>query len=442
MARNRVIYQSEALYAAPTGAPTGTQITRVQDVSHTIDIARQDVNEFGKLAAISREVVDAPSVGTDFSYYLMSGQQEAALGLFVNGHSGVDAQNLPVWGGRAEGSAISGLISDDGNLFQRNLYVRTSPEGTDVAGATGNNFRLESAIGIGNAFITDYTLNAAVGDMPTVSVSTEAANMNVSVEASQGRSTIGLQSGAFTGTVNPGLMTNGDSIGSCDPTFAGGGGQDPLSGTQTLPAGSTGIADFACLRPGDLHLNVTGSNGVGPGAAVEMGGAALGDMHIQNVSFSLPLSRSALTKLGNKYPYYRAPDFPVSATMSVSAIMASAVAGNLSGILCASSGRDVSATFDAPCMTFADLYPISHASEDPSEPGSVPAALYGWSGTQNVRAFQIKLKQVELDSQNFSSSIGDNQTVDLTWSTQLGGPEDTENGVFLKANFTGATETL
>ncbi len=59
MARKRIIYQSEALFSAATGASaTGeiAQLHRVQDVSHNVEVARQDVNEFGKLAALSREL--------------------------------------------------------------------------------------------------------------------------------------------------------------------------------------------------------------------------------------------------------------------------------------------------------------------------------------------------------------------------------------------------
>ena len=44
------------------------------------------------------------------------------------------------------------------------------------------------------------------------------------------------------------------------------------------------------------------------------------------------------------------------------------------------------------------------------------------------------MKNATLDSQNFSSSIGDNKTVDLTFSAQVGGPEDTTAGIFMSGN--------
>ena len=79
MARNRIIYQSEALFA---GQKTNTNITdahtdigdgdpstahikqihRVQSANYAFNISRSDVNQFGELAAIDRVVLDTPTV--------------------------------------------------------------------------------------------------------------------------------------------------------------------------------------------------------------------------------------------------------------------------------------------------------------------------------------------------------------------------------------------
>jgi hypothetical protein len=52
------------------------------------------------------------------------------------------------------------------------------------------------------------------------------------------------------------------------------------------------------------------------------------------------------------------------------------------------------------------------------------------AGTQNLK---FVLKNAELESQNFTSSIGANKTVDLTFVGQIGGPQDTTDGVFVTA---------
>ena len=78
-ARNRVIYQSEALYCSSpevaynTGALSRGDIlslNRIQSANYSFNISRQDVNQFGDLAAIDRVITESPTVSLDFSYYL------------------------------------------------------------------------------------------------------------------------------------------------------------------------------------------------------------------------------------------------------------------------------------------------------------------------------------------------------------------------------------
>ena len=86
MGKNRIIYQSQSLYAgqsAPSGsyvAETGAAqggalkfpraLQRIQNINYSFDVARTDVNQFGELAAIDRVVLESPTVSLDFSYIL------------------------------------------------------------------------------------------------------------------------------------------------------------------------------------------------------------------------------------------------------------------------------------------------------------------------------------------------------------------------------------
>ena len=86
MARNRVIYQTEGLYAGGTGnGAATTQIKRVQSANYSFDITRQDINQYGSLARIDSVILDPPTVSLDFSYYLTDGANEAAMGFTVSG---------------------------------------------------------------------------------------------------------------------------------------------------------------------------------------------------------------------------------------------------------------------------------------------------------------------------------------------------------------------
>ena len=48
-----------------------------------------------------------------------------------------------------------------------------------------------------------------------------------------------------------------------------------------------------------------------------------------------------------------------------------------------------------------------------------------------------QIKGAKLDSQSWSSSIGDNKSVDMSFSTQVGGPQDENNGMIIQ-KMTGA----
>ena len=95
MARNRVIYQSEALFVgqktgvtdAHTSAGDIKQLHRVQSANYAFSVARTDVNQFGELAAIDRVVLDTPTVSLDFSYLLSNRLDFIIIGTLPTQHS-------------------------------------------------------------------------------------------------------------------------------------------------------------------------------------------------------------------------------------------------------------------------------------------------------------------------------------------------------------------
>ena len=357
MARNRVIYQSEALYVSENAGSTAVdkheQLTRVQSANYNFTINRQDVNEFGQLARIDSIVMDAPTVGLDFTYYPTDGFNEAALG-FATG-AGVQF-------------ASGHLVQNSG----KNFYITTVAEGSDAVGTTGAG--VASVIGLGNAFLTDYTLDLSVGSLPTVSVSMECANINSDITLSG--------SDKISGVSLPSVdITNGDVI----------------VGDALLPhAVASGESDISALRPGDVTVDIKNLDGF---SISDINGPDTEEsIHIQSASLSLPLGRSPIQRLGTRFAYARTVDFPVNATLSVSAILNEVTAQNLSNVL---------------------------------DSGDVDEITLTLKGTDGSAKMTYTLKGCKLDSESFSSSIGSNKTVDLTFSTQIGGNNDTTNGVFL-----------
>ena len=196
MARNRVIYQSQALFIAPSS--TGVQVSgvdtagtgftappftpgnsgalasgisllkkmdRIQNCNFNFSINRQDINEFGKLARLDSIVMESPTVSLDFSYYVTDGFNERLLGF--NAYSANDTANTI-----ENVQAISGLLND---LQGNNYYILTVDEGEDVV--LGTLSPSSSIVAIGNGFISEYSFEASVGAIPTASVTVEAFNI-------------------------------------------------------------------------------------------------------------------------------------------------------------------------------------------------------------------------------------------------------------------------
>jgi len=379
MARNRVIYQSEALFASKeynsTGLSDHAQIQRVQSANYGFTINRQDVNQYGNLARIDSLVLEPPTVNFDLSYYVTNGYNERALDFSVqNPNNATEAQ-----------FASGHLAAGSG----QNLYILTVDEGKDANLNRDNNATTNTVIGLGNAFLTDYTLDLSVGSLPTATVSFEASNI-LSDATVSGNTTISGFTGIQSPAVNP---VNGESLpDEIQLPFASG---NSHTGDYVADAEDT----LSALRPGDLTLNL---NSFDKNILTKVSGVE--GIHIQSASLSLPLSRTPIERLGTKFPFARVVDFPVNATLTVNAIVNTMEAQNLANMISGCGGetqREVSIT------------------------------MKECAGTTGMI---VTMKGCTIDSESFSSSIGSNKSVDLTFSTQIGGTKDTTKGVFVSGS--------
>jgi len=415
MARNRIIYQSQALYVgqsltAPQTVGNNKELHRVQDISFNVDIPRVDINEFGQLASIGREITEPPTVSLDFSYYLHNGLNESTLGFSINDQLPAPRQAAA---SQTLDSALKDIIDTDQNKDEFNYYILTKKEGQDAHG--DSNVSTDGLVAIGNGFITSLTIEGAVGDYPTVSVSAEASNISF------GDYTTG---GAGTRVTNPaivpatGLKQNNEHISLPTSDSRLGSGED-LEGITALRSGDVSIQFFS---PDELK---DASSTIGEHSAdkkLAMGGAALPSnetdgsgeltsMHIQNFSVELPMSRTPLNRVGSFFPFSREVDFPITGSFSISANVADFQGGDLYDIVCGEDKKYAVITVRNKCST--DL------------------------GDGKIE-YQIVIKGATLDSQNFSHGIGDQQSVDLTFSVPLGSNNSAGDGIFLLGNTSGS----
>ena len=406
MARKRVIYQSEALFTTTTGLrdgngfaflnphvdwdtsadaknkaasnhwstsetaagivgrfwETGVQLHRVTEANYGFEITRTDVNQFGQLAAIDRIILEQPTVTLDFTYYLMSGQNEKIMGFNTEG----------------DASAITEFLKGEGDV--RNYYIYVASEGLDAVEAGGgaddgdgilDNTTSSKCIGLGNGTLTNYTVDAAVGDMPTASVTLECFNMRFYNTITGQKPTIKPEDGTNLG---------GDFI-----------LRQPTSGTG-----------FSCLRHGDVDVSISGTQGV-----------VKSDLKLQNFSLSLDLDREPIQKLGTKFNFSREIVFPVTPTVTMDAIMGDIEANNLADMVVGGTDTEfnIHLNLNAPD---AGINLAGYA-------GNVAVAD---SVGSPLKALRYDLLGAKLDSQTFTSTIGDNKSVALGFSAQIGGSGD------------------
>ena len=370
MANNRVIYQSDALFVSnqvdSTGETQHAQLRRVQSANYSFNISRQDVNQFGQLSRLEAVILESPTVSFDASYYLGDGFNEQALGFSNSAASNV--------------GFISGQIQA-GNTGQ-NFYILSSPDGVDMNASTAGSSL--SAIGIGNAFLTDYSLEASVGSFPTISCTFEGTNMNAS------KGFAGASAGGYTGISGVGINA---ASGTVLTAF------NNITGVE-LPQAVSGDGPSA-LRPGDITFSLANANS---DTVAILNGA--GAAHVQSVSLSIPLSRTPIDKLGSKFSFARVVDFPITPSLSVSAIVSEVQERALTSII--------------------------------NDDGFISDLSVLFKNSANAGTAKYTLKNVKLDSESFSSSIGPNKTVDLTFSLSVGGPNDATNNVFFSGSNTTA----
>jgi len=420
MARNRVIYQSQAVYAsqtaynaAQTASGAVAQLDRIQSANYSFNVGRTDVNQFGDLAAIDRIITESPTVSFDTSYYLANFYNEHRLGFRVTPS-----------GGSTFASAITDVIDSATSAYQKNYYILTTKEGKDANEdyTTGD---YDSIIGIGNAFITNYSSEASVGGLPTVSISAEGQNMNfVNLPFTGGGQNAGTTTanGFATGVGSQGgntlLRVSGES-----PAIDSSNGT-ALGQFVTLPVAKTNLSDsgaalIASLRPGDITLtlaeksgNAVGTAAIDNGLPSDYAGAAVSDAHIQSYTLGFDLGRSPIEKLGSKFAFARVVDFPVTVSLSVDAVLADLTSGSLAEMI------DCDKEYDARI--------------------SIKDPVCGEALADQAVVCNYIVKGLKIDSQSFTSSIGDNKSVTLDFSAQIGGPNQSGMGVFMSGVCAGS----
>ncbi len=371
------------------------QLKRIQTANYGFTINREDVNQFGHLARLDSIVIEAPTVNLDFSYYLLDGYNERHLEYITNGVT----------------NTLSGGFSPELYQAGSNFFILTMPEAGDAVNGdinanNGGNENKKSVISLGNGYITDYSVDISVGAIPTASVTVEGMNIKTDVgETGNDLPAIRMADGSLMSDA-----WSGDSEGVRYSKPNG------CTGLYSLPAaesGYNGCGDVAALRPGDVVLDLQDGGVLSKQVSGDnVSAPTIGSAHVQSVSISVPQSRSTLQRLGSTFGFSKTLDVPINITMSVSATLSDLKEGNMADLLCGCDKIDASVTmFDPECV--------------------------GCVTKDEAIAMKFILKGARLESENFTSTIGDNKSVDLTFVAQIAGADDPDNGLFISGKEAG-----
>ena len=376
MPRIRSQSQSFNLYASKntaTGQMSGDgdilQIHRLTSIGGPEwTYERAPINVIGKLAPLTRDTTDSPTVSVPFSYYVTDFQNEFNLGFDIQTNG-------------TEVGALSGILTKSPGKDEKNYFILISPEGIDAVTRSGANTN-DYVLGIGNGLITNYSIEASVGDYPTASVTVEG--LNLKGEAGK----VGVTGLPVTNWfASPAIY--------------------PSSGTQVqtnesyfrLPSGSAGHANKPfILKPGDINVDLQTSN-YASGLFTNTDTASF---NIQSFNVSFDLARDPIQSLGSRYARSRELTFPIDVNFTVEALAGDLKTANLR---------------DFVCNPLSQTAVITMRKPDCANTGTIQT--------------RITLKGLTLQSEAFSIDAGDNQSVSLTWLGSIGAPDDTVNNIFL-----------
>jgi len=336
------------------------------------------ISVIGKLAPITRDTTDSPTVSVPFSYYVTDFENEKNLGFNIT-TSGVSGAFVAVTTG-----AISDILTKSTLKDEKNYFVLVTPEGQDAISRSGA-LTDDYILGIGNANITNYSIEASVGDYPTASVTVEGLNLKGQFGKTGVINSIGA--GSLSGV---GLWHNTPAINPVNGLAIEG-----LASNFRLPAGSIGSTNKAfVLKPGDITVDLSSASGL-------FADTTNGQFNIQSFNISFDLARDPIQSLGARYAKSRELTFPIDVNFTVEALAGDLKEADLRNHVCNTGVYNAKVSMKRP---------------DCANTGATAAV--------------IVLKGLSLQSEAFSIDVDDNQSVSLTWLGSIGSPTDTDNNVF------------
>lgn len=425
MPRNRVIYNTEAVFIGPAPSSgfhfinelgelsnTGTanlihNLGRVQGASYSVTTNYINSVQLGKRGLVSQDQIVAPTVNLAIDYISRNLINEARLGFYCNYYNSQSSSTTPVYANNFGVSLLSGFVSRDlknpseypywplSYRDKRNIFIVVSPEGQDVnqtgyyiSDPNNRNFYVYS---FGDCYLSSYTNKGSVGAVPICSTSFQCENLEI----------LASGTGVSIPALNPQTYSNYTGILFNIPSTA-----DVVTGEASAFLPGDINLSFASYprQTGVLAIRGTGYARTANSSILDIG-ASISDIKVQEYDLSIPLPREPLYAIGYKAPVDRTVVFPILASLNISATVGDAQTGKLANIFNQNQDYDVSISFRNPRS----------------------------ARVQGIGS-RFDLKRAKLNSYSYLSSIGQNKQIALNWSVEID-PDDLSKGLFMSGVF-------
>lgn len=319
-----------------TGSDSAKLFSLVQNCDFSVSNERQKSKQIG-LGSQNYSInslVRAPNIELSFDYYLSP---------YLSNELAMDFQPRT--------AANLGAFSNLKNT-SNNFYIVIDPEDFRDAFEQPKNSVITSTsysgfnvLSFGNCYLTKYSVNFNLNEIPKVSVGFEASNMKFD-------------------------SLTGNSI--TIPAI------NSASGNSVY-AGSLNLSGFYSSLTGNyITGNSNGKTEYNPPIAypsfcsfslenLQVGGVPLSSQSspiLQGLSLNFDLPRTPLYGLGSNYVYNRKLEYPINGTINLSAQVSGFSSGFLSGMLYNESGYNFDVSFSEPSKLATGFYSIRDAKLD------------------------------------------------------------------------------
>lgn len=357
--RNRIIYAGNTVlisdypsWYSQTGENSLKLLNRIQSSAIQINTPISRPKQIGSSDFAFDRYINYPTIDVNLSYYLTDNSNELLLGFNATGNESF-IKNMAV-------------ASRD-----RNLFFVVSNENEDVNSL--NNYTGLDVFGVGNSFVTNYSISAAVGEIPIASVSLNGLNILY-------QNYTGFISGS--GPSGPRVI-DGSEIPAIKLTNG-----IKASGSYSLSKNNFDTSNYLtnqnlradALNPSNIQLQIQQPvlGGVRYAGAVKA--------NINSLQIEIPLDRRDLLGFGSNYPYDRRLIFPIIGKISFEGIFDEQVTGDLNNLFSDENEYD---------MTFL------------------------FSDCNLNSQFRIDILDAKVESQSFNLSIGDNMNFASSFSFRI-----------------------